>query len=96
MVIDGAIKDKHGYPRPMLERPEWINLNGWWEFTIDADGRFELQGLVPGATYQLSWVESRLRTVDEPDPLRGRVTGNLVLKPGEVRDLGEVKVMGSF
>jgi beta-galactosidase/beta-glucuronidase len=27
----------HGYPRPQLERSEWINLNGPWEFAIDAD-----------------------------------------------------------
>ncbi|WP_022867814.1 glycoside hydrolase family 2 protein [Schaalia vaccimaxillae] len=22
------------YPRPMLERAEWINLNGWWDYAI--------------------------------------------------------------
>ena len=38
MVIDGAIKDKHGYPRPIHERSEWTNLNGWWDFAIDAEG----------------------------------------------------------
>ena len=39
MVIDGAIKDKHGYPRPIHERGEWTNLNGWWEFAIDAEAK---------------------------------------------------------
>jgi Glycosyl hydrolases family 2, sugar binding domain/Glycosyl hydrolases family 2, TIM barrel domain len=28
----------HGYPRPQLERPEWVSLNGPWEFAIDPDG----------------------------------------------------------
>lgn len=27
-----------GHPRPMLQRKEWINLNGEWEFAIDAKG----------------------------------------------------------
>ena len=25
----------HAYPRPQMERSEWINLNGSWEFSID-------------------------------------------------------------
>src|SRR3954466_15510293 len=28
----------HEYPRPQLVRPQWINLNGEWDFAIDADG----------------------------------------------------------
>ena len=27
----------HAYPRPQLERPQWVNLNGAWEFSIDAN-----------------------------------------------------------
>ncbi len=27
----------HAYPRPQLERPQWISLNGTWDFAIDAD-----------------------------------------------------------
>ena len=23
------------YPRPQMVRPEWLNLNGWWDFEID-------------------------------------------------------------
>jgi len=30
---DGA--DVHGYPRPLLRRPEWIPLNGPWSFAMD-------------------------------------------------------------
>ncbi len=30
----------HGYPRPQLMRPDWVNLNGPWDFAIDADARW--------------------------------------------------------
>jgi len=28
------------YPRPLMQREGWISLNGVWEFTLDADGRW--------------------------------------------------------
>jgi len=31
--------DAHGYPRPMLRRREWTNLNGIWEFVFDPEQR---------------------------------------------------------
>ena len=31
----------HGYPRPQLERAEWINLNGDWEFSLDHEARWK-------------------------------------------------------
>ncbi len=34
--------DKHGYPRPLLERAEWISLNGRWEFAIDYEARWNI------------------------------------------------------
>src|SRR5205814_10387677 len=37
MVADTVMTDRHGYPRPMMERGEWVNLNGWWEFAIDRE-----------------------------------------------------------
>jgi len=30
--------DSHLYPRPQLQRDEWISLNGTWEFSIDPEG----------------------------------------------------------
>jgi beta-galactosidase/beta-glucuronidase len=33
---------KHGYPRPQLERPEWLNLNGTWDFALDPDAKWKL------------------------------------------------------
>jgi len=31
-----AFRHSFGYPRPQLQRREWINLNGRWDFAIDA------------------------------------------------------------
>lgn len=30
----------HGYPRPQLERTEWFNLNGGWDFALDPEARW--------------------------------------------------------
>ena len=32
------------YPRPQLERPSWISLNGRWKFVFDDEHRFERPG----------------------------------------------------
>jgi beta-galactosidase/beta-glucuronidase len=47
-ISDGKMKNKivststqHGYPRPLLQRADWISLNGSWDFAIDAEGRIE-------------------------------------------------------
>src|SRR4051812_30747736 len=32
------VSNDRGYPRPQLERDQWINLNGQWDFSIDAAG----------------------------------------------------------
>src|SRR5712691_1240226 len=31
--------DIGGYPRPQLRRPDWISLNGEWDFTLDPEAR---------------------------------------------------------
>ena len=32
----------NGYPRPQLERKEWLNLNGEWQFLFDDEKRGEM------------------------------------------------------
>ena len=32
----------HGYPRPQLERAEWFDLDGEWEFSLDPDAVWRL------------------------------------------------------
>ncbi|HOW30037.1 MAG TPA: glycoside hydrolase family 2 TIM barrel-domain containing protein [Bacteroidales bacterium] len=53
------------YPRPMLERPQWMNLNGLWEYAIlpkgsAIPGTFDGKILVPFA------IESSLSGVQKP------------------------------
>ncbi len=31
-----------GYPRPQFRRPDWISLNGSWQFAIDGDGEWSV------------------------------------------------------
>jgi len=52
------------YPRPQLRRPDWLNLNGLWEYAVTPRGqaptRFEGEILVPFA------IESALSGVKRP------------------------------
>src|SRR3954467_2392785 len=32
----------HGYPRPQLERAEWFDLNGEWDFALDPEAVWNL------------------------------------------------------
>ncbi len=37
-----TLLEGRGYPRPQLQRRNWTNLNGRWDFAIDADGAWQL------------------------------------------------------
>src|SRR3954470_18005448 len=41
-VLSSSQTDSNGraYPRPQLQRPTWISLNGAWEFELDPNGRW--------------------------------------------------------
>jgi beta-galactosidase/beta-glucuronidase len=51
----------HGYPRPLLERPEWFSLDGEWEFALDPDAIWKLPSDPP-------W-EARIRVPFAPETL---------------------------
>lgn len=54
----------HAYPRPQLERPEWLSLNGSWDFAIDADGTWRRPD-------QINW-NSRIEVPFAPEaPISG-------------------------
>ncbi len=55
------------YPRPQMTRPDWVNLNGWWEYAIlpkeqnspiDFDGKilvpYPVESLLSGVQRQLT------------------------------------------
>jgi beta-galactosidase/beta-glucuronidase len=55
------------YPRPQMTRPDWVNLNGWWEYAIQPEANpvpkiFDGKILVPYP------VESLLSGVQKPLP----------------------------
>ena len=54
-------------------------------FAVAPDGRFQIEGLVPGAAYKLQALEGGVRIL-------GDLTLDLVLHPGESRDLGDLKI----
>ncbi len=54
---------------------------------IDKDGRFRVSGLVPGLKYSLTlWKGRSSRMID------GDVAKDVIIKAGETRDLGDIKV----
>jgi hypothetical protein len=64
------------------DRYYWSYLNP----TIGADGRFRIEGLIPGVTYELF---TRMGNT-----ILGEFASGLKLQPGETRDLGNVRVQG--
>ncbi|HEY0982856.1 carboxypeptidase-like regulatory domain-containing protein [Schlesneria sp.] len=95
--VSGRLVDDAGEPRSRGLRIQLDDgklpihtLNGLQydkqEFLIDAEGKFEIIGMVPGATYRLSVIEGGVLWL-------GNATNIFRLKPDEVRQLGDVKVM---
>ena len=60
--------DAHGYPRPLLRREAWTNLNGSWDFAIDRDGRWN----VPR---QVEW-QSSILVPFAPETVRSGIDDN--------------------
>jgi hypothetical protein len=77
-TITGRIVDHDGQPRGGLE------LFG---IRIGRDGRFRIEGLVPGRKYEASAVEG-FRGL-------GTVFSDVTVAPGETKDLGDLKVVSS-
>ena len=62
---DPAYKPWNVYPRPQLVRPEWINLNGFWDYALGDYGppeRYDRRILVPFPP------ESSLSGIGTPTP----------------------------
>jgi len=61
------------------------------EPVTDADGRFTVSGLIPGLKYHLVWKDARRPRPPATDDWKGIVFRDVVFKPGEGKDVGEVK-----
>ncbi len=93
-TLAGRIVDAQGKPRPhvILVRSDWDDAVGDptrgvlpMDLKTDEQGRFRIEGLVPGQNYSA--------TVMSRDPMAGElapVFHNIVLRPGETRDLGDI------
>jgi protocatechuate 3,4-dioxygenase beta subunit len=101
--VSGRLVDHEGRPRAGVRLSYRNSLNVYRpatlflprDFETGADGRFSFEGLVPGQ-------DSVLRIALPPEaetPFRGaqpgpRVGGRHRLKPGEIKDLGDVREVG--
>lgn len=94
------------YPRPILERTDWLNLNGYWDFAIEDKGgkqpeQYDRQILVPFVPESmLSGIECQVSAKDElwyrrtfcvPEEWNGK---NILLNFGAVDWKAEVWVNG--
>jgi DNA-directed RNA polymerase specialized sigma24 family protein/protocatechuate 3,4-dioxygenase beta subunit len=73
------------YPEPPADAGILPNGNSSPGIIIGRDGRFQVEGLVPGLKYGASAIEGFM--------YRGEVFKNLKVAPGEVRSLGDLKLV---
>ena len=93
-TIEGRLVDAKGNPRPGVDlmTTNWGEINEDPAFGIlgglktDAEGRFRVEALVPGQSYSANAVGEKAMQGGY-----GVVIDNVVLKPGEVRNLGDVQ-----
>ena len=83
-AVTGRLVTADGKPRAgaLLQVSDWLLPGGGLQ--ADKDGRFRIEGLVPGVAYTLDVVQN-----GQP---AGHVFAGLTLKAGETRDLGDVVV----
>jgi hypothetical protein len=92
-TVTGRLLDEDGQPRPGLRI--YVNfapfrLGPGYQFplldtSLGDDGRFRIDGLIPGVTYNLGAIMGQLTFL-------GDFAIDVKVGPGETRDLGDVKV----
>ena len=86
---------KPDQPRPLdtgLHIVEHIGGQPSLDPHTDEQGRFRVERLVPGLKYNLALVDERGATSLEQIKWQGLVFHELILKPGEAKELGDVKL----
>jgi hypothetical protein len=94
-TITGRVVDAEGQPRAGVELAGFLEdgrpdpgegMGGLCGAKTDKDGRFRVRGLIPGLTW-------RNVCIQEGNQLTGRVLRRVVFRPGEVKDLGDLKIL---
>jgi RNA polymerase sigma factor (sigma-70 family) len=81
--VSGRIVDQDGQPVAGFRGEFSVGYWGQYQFTTDKEGRFRVEGLVPGLGY--SFWQSMKRSVVNIHP------GTTTLEPGKHKDLGDIK-----
>jgi RNA polymerase sigma factor (sigma-70 family) len=96
-AVTGRLIDRGGQPLRhagievrffLEERPKWIFNHHPLTVRTDADGKFRIDGLAPGLRYTAMTLLQQLS--GRPNP--SHIFTDLVLREGETKDLGNVKV----
>jgi hypothetical protein len=77
----GRIVDKAGQPLAGLALAPYTLGSPYGQVKTDKDGRFKVEGLVPGATYRLYPIESTKRRA---------IRQTFVVEPAKDKDLGDI------
>ncbi len=93
-TVTGRFVDQNGKPLKMSlafgDGPDVTNADPegskYMDAKLEEDGHFRIDGLVPGQRY------SCVRIYRQSGSLTGAVFENLALRPGEVQDVGDVRV----
>jgi len=90
-TVVGRVVDEEGKPRTdveifstIRERPDPERGNLRVKPTVDSEGRFHIEGLVPGVKYDALG--------HSPSKADGPILRGVQVGPGEVKDLGDVKL----
>ena len=90
-TVVGRVVDEDGKPRTdvevfstIRERPDPERGDLRVKPTVDAEGRFRIEGLVPGVKYDALG--------HSPSKADGPILQGVQVGPGEVKDLGDVKL----
>jgi hypothetical protein len=59
----------------------------------DAEGRFRVEGLIPGLKYNLALYDRKKTTIRGQVTWQGLAFTGVVVEPGEVKDLGDVRLL---
>jgi RNA polymerase sigma factor (sigma-70 family) len=88
-VKEGEIMGMTGVPQPSpgASRPDLSAGTLPGGIRPDKDGKFRIEGIVPGLTYRLSLLKGNYAL-----QLQGAAADPLTVKPGETKDLGDIPV----